>query len=144
MTTDDVSFLKNGLTDRLEQAGYDPVSLTKKRGVAETEFDIAVEKYEESGKNETGCFVASGSCAYLCPCVAPCFLFPRYFTVRFDLVTNVKAYRKGRLLFSGRFAEEGESPANVLDAGTEPMKKSLREVAINNTVARIMGAVNKQ
>jgi hypothetical protein len=144
MAKEDVSFLKKTLSDQFGEAGYDPVSIGKKRGNAATELDITVEKYEQTRKSETGCILVSGGCTYLCPCVAPCFVLPRYFEVRVDLVTNVAAYRNGRLRFSDRFAEEGHTPANVLDAGTEPMKNSLRELAINNTVARIMGRMNQQ
>lgn len=144
MAKEDLAFIKNTLREEFEGAGYDPVSLGKKRGNSGTAIDITVEKFEFTQKNESGCVAVSGVCTSICPCVAPVLLFPRYFDVRADLITKVAAYRSGRLLFSDRFAEEGESPANVVDAGTEPMKNSLKKTAINNTVAKIMGELNRQ
>ena len=142
MAKDDLAFLKNTLRERFEGAGYDPVSVGQKPANAETAIDITVEKFELTTKNETGCLAVSGGCTYICPCMAPFFLFPRYFDMRAGLITRVTGSRGGRTLFSDRFEEAGESLTNVLDAGTEPMKNSLRKMAINNTVARIMGELN--
>ncbi len=84
----------------------------------------------------------SGSCTYICPCMAPCFLFPRYFDVRADLMTQVSAYRSGRLLFSDRFSEEGRFPANVLDAGAElTMLSKVEAVSMSRTSAEWIVAV---
>ncbi len=139
MTADDIKYLRETLTEYFEEAGYDPVKVGKKRENAGTELDITVEKYEQT-KSGTGCLVVSGGCTYICPCVAPCFLFPRYSTVRFNITTRVAAYRNGRPRFSEKFSEDGQASSNLVE-GTQP--KGLKEVAINNTVARIMGKMNE-
>ncbi len=141
---DDLTFLKNTFREDFEEAGYDPVSVGKKNGSGDTVVNIKVGKYETTSKNETGCVVASGACTYICLCAAPCFVIPRYFEVKVDLVADVSASRGNRLLFTERFQEESTSPANVVDSGAASMKNALRKTAVNNTVARIMQKLNEQ
>lgn len=139
MTDDEIKNLKATLAEDFMEAGYDPVKVGKKRQNTGTELDITVEKYEQT-KSGTGCVVVSAGCTYICPCVAPCLLFPRYSTARFNITTKVAAYRNGRTRFSERFSEGGQASSSLVE-GTEP--KGLKEVAINNTVARIMGKMNE-
>jgi hypothetical protein len=139
MDDNDIKYLGDTLTGYFGEAGYDPVKIGKKRKNAGTELDITVERYEQS-KSGMGCIVVSGGCTYICPCVAPCFLFPRYSTTRFNITTRVEAYRDGRSRFSERFSEIGQASSSLVE-GTQP--QGLKDVAINNTVARIMGRMNE-
>ena len=139
MSPDDIKFLKKTLAEQFAEAGYDPVTIGKKREKAGTELGIKVEKYEQT-KSGTGCVVVSAGCTYICPCVAPCLLFPRYSTTKFNIVAKVEAHHNGRTRFSERFSEEGQSSSSLVE-GTEA--KGLKEVALNNTVAKIIGKMNE-
>jgi hypothetical protein len=143
MTKEDIVYLKNTFEEQFGEAGYDPVSVSKTRRNAENELDIQVDQYDRSRNSNAGCVLVSGICTSICWCMAPCLLFPNYVEDQFEFVINVTAYRKGRVLFADRIAEEGHSSANVVKSGTTQFKRELKELVINNSVAKIMGKMNQ-
>ncbi len=135
----DLNYVKDTITDDFGEAGYDPVKIVPSRGNTGAELDIKVEQYEQT-KDGTACYVVSGGCTYICPCMAPCLAFPRYSTVRFNFTTRVEAFRNGRSRFTERFSEASQVSASLVEGNKS---FSVKEVAINNTVARIMNKMNE-